>query len=225
MKFSCCYCIFILLSSNLFAQLTDEKAQQILTATFKKYIPTNHTVIDSASSDYNSDGLMDIVIVSADKNNPSNNRSISILQKLKKGYQIAAQCMDAVLCADCGGIFGDPYSGISFKKNVLIIYHYGGSAWRWTANFTFRFQKNDWQLIGISNDSYWNLGECDGGAGIAGRNFAEVNFSTQKIHLIKTKDTNCTPETDVWKKIKAYKKVSLQKFNIQENYLKQIEPI
>ena len=146
-----------------------------------------------------------------------------ILQKTATGYIIAAKCSNAVLCAECGGIFGDPYAGISFTRNVLNITHYGGSAWRWSSNFTFRFQHKQWELIGISGDSYWNLGDCDGnGVGNAGRNMKEVNFSTKKMHIIETADTNCTPKTDKWVKIKSYRKITLDNFDVQEDYFKEI---
>ena len=37
-----------------------------------------------------------------------------------------------VLCVNCGGIFGDPFSGIAIKNGFFSVEHYGGSNWRWT---------------------------------------------------------------------------------------------
>ena len=225
MKMCFCFICLIVIYASSYSQILDETKQKQLTTIFKKYIPAQHLVIDSASADFDKDGLMDIVLVTGNTNQIGNSQSVTVLKKTSNGYQVAVTCADAVLCADCGGIFGDPYAGVSFKKNVLVIYHYGGSAWRWTSNFTFRFQNNSWDLIGISSDSYWNLGECNGEAGVAGRNLGEANFSTKKMHVTETKDTDCIPKKDVWKKIKAYKKVSLQNFNVQENYFKLITTI
>lgn len=42
-----------------------------------------------------------------------------------------------ILCLTCGGIFGDPYEGIEFKEDTLIIHHYGGSNWRWATTHWF----------------------------------------------------------------------------------------
>ena len=123
----------------------------------------------------------------------------------------------------CGGIFGDPYVGISFKENVITINHYGGSAWRWTSNFTFRFQNNLWELIGILQDSYFNAEDCNGkGVGTSGRNLKEVNLSIKKLHIIETEGTKCKPKRDLWFRIKSYEKIALDNFNVDKDYFKEI---
>lgn len=62
----------------------------------------------------------------------------------------------AVLCAECGGVFGDPFDGISVATNVFAIHHYGGSGWRWANTYQFGFSRRDntWQLVLVRELSY-----------------------------------------------------------------------
>jgi len=219
--------VFFLLAFSMqgyvFAQIEDETVRQAMTKKFSKFIPNGAVIFDTACSDFNKDGLTDMLLVTTSEAATNDTRGLIILQNSIAGFIVSAKCANAVFCEACGGIFGDPYAGISFTKNVLTINHYGGSAWRWTSNFTFRFQNKQWELIGISLDSYWNVDDCNGkGVGYAGQNLKEVNFSTKKMHLIETAENQCTPKTDKWVTVKSYKKVSLDDFDVQEDYFKYI---
>jgi hypothetical protein len=210
-------------SAALFAQNITEEQQSALTVSFSRFIPNGHIVLDAAMADFNNDGLRDIIIVSNDKNDPDQNRSLVILAATKDGYSVSAKSAAAVLCAGCGGVFGDPYAGLECKKNIVTIHHYGGSAWRWTSDFTFRFQNNQWELIGISQDSYINTEDCHGkGVGYAGKNMKEVNFSTKKLHIIKTTGTNCKPTKDQWIKLTSVPKILLTNFDVDKDYFKEM---
>jgi len=153
--------LFLQAGTALLAQNITEEQQLALTDSFNRFIPRGHTVEDTAMADFNNDGLRDIVVVSGNKNDPDQNRCLVILAAAKNGYTLSAKSAAAVLCAGCGGAFGDPYAGVACRKNILVIHHYGGSAWRWTSDFTFRFQNNQWELIGISQDSYINTEDCN----------------------------------------------------------------
>ncbi|MBK6820925.1 MAG: hypothetical protein IPG85_15570 [Bacteroidetes bacterium] len=193
--------------------------------TIQSFVPKGWEIKDSARSDFNNDQQIDVVLILSnlieqDENNFTYecNRPIVILQKTNTGYILAAHTNEGVLCKSCGGIFGDPYAGISFNKNVLNIEHYAGSAWRWIKNFTFRFQQNQWQLIGCSDASYWSLGECEGNIGDSGYQLQEANFSTSKAHIVKTKDTFCKPYKDVWIAFKKKPFVNIEQFDVDLDY-------
>ncbi len=60
-----------------------------------------------------------------------------------------------VMCQGCGGIFGDPYSGVEFVYDTLKLYHYGGSNWRWAETHEFvRGVNDDWPLVARTSVSY-----------------------------------------------------------------------
>ncbi len=69
-------------------------------------------------------------------------------------------------------MMGDPFEGIEIKNNVLLISHFGGSSWKWTNVDKYRFQNNQFELIGYTS----NFGKlCEYWA-----NF-DFNISTGKI--------------------------------------------
>ncbi len=62
----------------------------------------------------------------------------------------------AVLGADEGGVFGDPLEGLTVnKKGSLMLSFYGGSAWRWGMTFTIQFRKDNFYLVGYSDNYGW----------------------------------------------------------------------
>jgi len=225
MKYWFCFIGIIIFSSSIIAQnIADDSIKEQLTKKFKPFLSPKETVLDTAMADFNKDGLNDLVIVAEDTSTEEQNRSLIILSNAANGFTVAAKSKAAVLCKSGGGVFGHPYSGISFGKNVLNIYHYGGSNWKWTNNFTFRFQNNQWELIGISNDSFFSGDDCNGeGVGIAGQNLKEVNFSTKKVHIIKTKETNCKPYLNKWYILKSFNKIMLNDFDIDKDYFETLK--
>ena len=65
---------------------------------------------------------------------------------------------DAILKADEGGVFGDPFSGLSISKTgALVVSHYGGSADRWALTEAFYFIKGDFYKIGRTDTSFNDL--------------------------------------------------------------------
>ena len=71
-------------------------------------------------------------------------------------YKLAARNDNVVLCVDCGGVFGDPFEGVSIKNGVFSVEHYGGSSWRWTKIITFKYSavNKNWLLSRVGSDSY-----------------------------------------------------------------------
>ncbi len=203
-----------------FAQIDDESILKSCNTLFKKYLPKNYIVFDTANSDFNKDGKMDIVLVIEAKEQKEKPRGVIVLEGTgKDGYKINTIALRAMKCKDCGGVYGDPYSGISFRGNVLTLDHYGGSAWRWSDSFVFRYQNKQWQLIGLSFISYHSMG-CDEGCDISMCSLMEkdINLSTQKAHFTNTKDGTCIIDKDYWKKIKVLKKPLLQNFDSEVDY-------
>lgn len=225
MKYLFCFVGAVVLSSSINAQnITDDAVKEKLTKQFKPFLSPKEIVMDTAIADFNKDGLNDLVIVSENIVDEEQNRSLIILSNSASGFVVSAKSKAAILCKTCGGVFGDPYAGISVNKNVLNIYHYGGSNWKWTNNFTFRFQNNQWELIGISNDSFFSGDDCNGdGVGTAGQNLKEVNFSTKKVHIIKTKETNCKPFLNKWYTLKSFDKILLNDFDVEKDYFETLK--
>ena len=130
---------------------------------FETFIPSNFTLLDSASGDINQDGLTDLVLIlrdTAEKRDTATNRPLLLLQgNGKRLYRLIGRNDSVVLCLNCGGIWGDPYEGITIKKGYFSIEHMGGSNWRWTRIITFKFdvKRKRFVLHRDAGYSWWTL--------------------------------------------------------------------
>ena len=138
-------------------------------------IPTGWHLLDSATGDLNKDKLNDLVlIIEADSTVQimrkdaveeyeweGNPRILCVyLREKKGGYRFSVQADDLVLWSNEGGMMGDPFTTIVVERGSFQIHFYGGSSWRWGADYRFRFQEKEWYLIGATEYSlYLGTGE------------------------------------------------------------------
>lgn len=133
---------FLLFSANLIMMIPSFAQKSAFSFT----PPEHYSVLDTASGDLNTDGYRDYIVIlknEFEKYNSDTTRPLLILfgNKENKLNQFARND-SVVLCHGCGGVFGDPYQGITIKNNYFSIDHYGGSGWRWTRHITFRYVKS-----------------------------------------------------------------------------------
>lgn len=118
----------------------------------------------AADADLNGDGLRDYLLVlekvserGYDPGKEQGERPLLVLVRQPGGaLRVAARNDRVVYCAVCGGIFGDPFEGIEARAETFTVYHYGGSAWRWRADYTFRYvpAAGTWRLAKVVELSY-----------------------------------------------------------------------
>lgn len=134
------------------------------------FIPKNWKLINKAEGDLNKDRLKDIaaVIEYTVEHRQNDNeerfgqpRILFIVFKNSDGtYKLSVQSSTVIMRADEGGIFGDPFVGIKYSRGSIVISSYGGSSWRWGFSSRYRFQKDGWYLIGLTELSeYTHTGE------------------------------------------------------------------
>jgi len=60
--------------------------------------------------------------------------------------QKSAQNNKLIPCANCGGIWGDPFSSIHAEDGSFMLIVEGGSRWHWSDEYTFRYdaRRKDW---------------------------------------------------------------------------------
>jgi len=138
--------------------------------TVEDFVPENWEIIERIEGDLNKDGLADIAIVienglnrkkemgnpylCPDWENPCPRSLLILFQKEDGGYELSIKNDKIIMLSNEGGIWGDPFEGIRVDRGSLVIYFYGGSNWRWSLSYRFRFQDDDWYLIGKTEDSY-----------------------------------------------------------------------
>ena len=166
-------------------------------ANIQSFIPKDYDTLYGGlvKGDLNKDGVDDAVLALYHKMEEQDAEKIDtdsipprlliILFGTAKGYVQSATSSAVLLCKHCGGVFGDPFSGITIEKNVLTISHYGGSSWRWSIDDKFRFQNNEWYLIGETKYSYWDVEHCDTLDEFAGTDYEDINFVTGQYEIKK----------------------------------------
>ncbi|MGF7059954.1 hypothetical protein [Brassicibacter mesophilus] len=103
-------------------------------------------------------------------------------------YNLAVKAEKAILRKDEGGNMGEPFMGLEINRGSLLINHYGGSAWRWSKSYRFRYQKDGWYLIGASEDWFQAVSS-------AGRHYEDINLLTGDYIEIKTDDDGVENKT------------------------------
>lgn len=125
-----------------------------------RYIPQGYTLLDSKSGDLNQDGYTDYIIIckSSNENEEEIQRPLLILHGQANGsLKLIARNDNIVMCAQCGGMIGDPYTGMTLKKNFFSIEHEGGSNDQWTRIITFKYNLDEGQYY-VNRDAgeVWN---------------------------------------------------------------------
>lgn len=113
-------------------------------------------------ADLNGDGRPDYLLVLERRSpggatQPSGHRSLRILVRRADHRLVLAKRNDKiVLCADCGGVMGDPFAGVVTEGSSFTVQHYGGSSWRWerSARFNYSRRDNTWQLVRVEHASF-----------------------------------------------------------------------
>jgi hypothetical protein len=144
--------------------------------------------------DLNNDGIKDIAAVIEGKSTKEEAAPRAIIIALgnkDKSYTLSTKAEKAILRADEGGLWGDPFEKISIDRGSILISFYGGSNWRWFSSYRFRFQDNDWYLIGATRGSYFTGTTTRENADETDYNLLTGDFVQKKANeqgeLVKTK--------------------------------------
>ncbi|MDR2238793.1 MAG: hypothetical protein LBE92_21980 [Chryseobacterium sp.] len=121
----------------------------------KAFQPENSILTETADGDLDGDHVPEKVNVYTIKAEGESGevREIQILKKINQQWTILEKSTNAILDSDSGGMMGDPFSGISIEKGILIISHFGGSSWKWAFTDKYRYQNGHFELIGYTGSS------------------------------------------------------------------------
>lgn len=122
------------------------------------FVPAGWKIMAKADGDLNKDGIPDAVFVLKENAEEKGGAETENMKRIlviifgtpSGGYKLSATSKEAVLCKDCGGIFGDPFVGVRIVRGVIAVEHYGGSRDRWGYIHRWRYQNGGWFLIGLT---------------------------------------------------------------------------
>ncbi|MDR7370547.1 hypothetical protein [Flavobacterium aquidurense] len=166
------------------------------------FIPKGYEAITLKKGDLNLDKFEDCILVLHKKteettsnyndHKPDKRPLLILLGQENGSFTLVFKNEDAVYCIDCGGVFGDPFTGIAIKNGYFSIEHgiSGGHHWEEIITFKFNKTKNNWYLY---KDHYINY---------------KLNPSSDP------KAEALIPDVDRLKTVKDFGEVSFQNFNI-----------
>ncbi len=129
------------------------------------FIPEGYTILEVVEGDLNGDGnAKDIALALRERNEEAGSdaaRPLLLLVRKNKSLEVASSNDEVILCAGCGGTFGDPFEGISIKIGQLTVNHSGGSRDRWTSQITFDYHPDEdaWILTQVHQEAFDALGK------------------------------------------------------------------
>ena len=180
-------------------------------------VPTGYQLLEEKTGDLDKDGIPEKAIVynTTDSTEDGFTREIFILKKKGDQWITWKRSLNAVLKSQEGGMMGDPFQGIEIRNGLLIISLSGGSSWKWSHEDKYRFQNNEFELIGYSSLAgkpceYWTT--------------IDFNLSTGKM-IYKKEYEDCDKGQEIYKKEEEifYKKgikLNLMNRNLQDIKIK-----
>ena len=157
------FCLVSMLSMSAAAQNDEIKIPNDV----RPFIQKGLIAIALETGDLNADGRKDHILVVSepvDENaaweEGAGERSVMILVREPGGeLRLAGRNDLVVLCRNCGGVFGDPFAGVSIRGSSFTVNNYGGSNDRWSYSYTFAYSRRDstWQLVRVEDESFHAL--------------------------------------------------------------------
>ncbi|TYB78955.1 hypothetical protein [Bizionia myxarmorum] len=180
-----------------------------------------NNIIEEKMGDLDNDGIDEKVIISETNSltDFGNVREIRILKNEEGKWVEWVKTQNAILKSEEGGMMGDPFQGIEILDGVLNISFFGGSSWKWSYTDKYRFQNNQFELIGYTS-TYFKL--CEHWSSV------DFNLITGKLICKKEYEACENQESEIYKKENEtfYKKgVYLTLENRQEKEIKIVTPI
>lgn len=143
---------------------TSRDTSKVVPAALKKLVSQQESMLTFESADLNGDGLEDFIFVvearpagTKKDEEDEGKRTLKIaLRHPDNSVKVVKTNDSVVYCAQCGGVFGDPFEALEASTKGFTVRHYGGSNWRWANTYTFGYSRKDatWQLVEATELSF-----------------------------------------------------------------------
>lgn len=119
-------------------------------------IPKYYSIVQSVKGDLDNDTIEELAVAyntlkQLEEDGGNSPRELILYKKKNNIWIPWKKSTQALFGSDEGGIMGDPFEEMSIEKNVLFIRQSGGSSWKWGHTDKYRFQNNDFYLIGYES--------------------------------------------------------------------------
>lgn len=115
-------------------------------------IPAGMTKLGEASGDLDKDGQAEAVAVfnTGKEDDGGKVRELHVYKKKDGNWDLWKKATGPVMGSESGGVMGDPFQEVKIENGAIVLTQSGGSRYKWTHTHSFRFQDNDWKLIGAT---------------------------------------------------------------------------
>ena len=115
-------------------------------------IPHGFKKMIEAKGDLDKDGIPELVVVfdTPKKGELGTERQLWIYKQNGSAWMVWHKSTGPVLSSEHGGMMGDPFVSVVIKHGCIEICHFGGDADKWNYIHTYRYQNNNWYLIGAN---------------------------------------------------------------------------
>ncbi|WP_040416034.1 hypothetical protein [Cyclobacterium qasimii] len=154
-------------------------------------IPNGYELIAEDIGDLDKDQICEKVLVfeTSEPSEYGNVREIQVLKYSNGKWQVWKKSSNAILKSQEGGVMGDPFEEIAIENGILTISFSGGSSWKWFYKDKYRFQNEEFELIGHTSIYGRN---CDYWASF------DFNISTGKI-IYEKEYEDCEKDQEIYK--------------------------
>lgn len=122
------------------------------------FVPEGWELMDSVELDFNQDGVVDYVGVQEAVWQEGDYQDyprilFALASDVQGRYRLDFQDVNLIRARYEGGVFGDPYCPLTAEGTSFTTHSYGGSAWRWSEDFTYTYREGTWYLT-LSEETY-----------------------------------------------------------------------
>lgn len=185
----------LLVAATASAQAPELPARGTSTAGF---IPAGYRVLKEVVGHLNGDEHRDVVLILGDARERPDSilgdprpRLLLVLAGEPSGLRLEVATDRAVLGRSDGGAFGDPLENLDLDRNVIVVTHHGGTAWRWRLVHRFRFQQGEYRLIGRTTTRYFNGAYCERLKEYRPTTHLDENFATGHRYRYDVPEQRC----------------------------------
>jgi hypothetical protein len=113
-------------------------------------VPAGFKKLMEAKGDLDKDGIAELVVVfdTPKKIELGTERQLWIYKQNGSVWKLWHKSIGPVLSSEHGGMMGDPFESVAIERGCIVVYHFGGDADKWHYTHRYRYQNNNWYLIG-----------------------------------------------------------------------------
>ena len=125
------------------------------------FVPDGWELMDDVGIDFNGDGIVDHIGVLDPESSMGSGGELgwpprilfAVASEGEGQYRLDFQDEKLIRTRGEGGVYGDPYLPLTAEGCSFTTHTYGGSAWRWSEDYTYTYKEGTWYLTS-SEETY-----------------------------------------------------------------------